>query len=277
MLVWHTRLLAFLLLLGAILSVLIGIGISTAEDEFQILPIIVFTAWAAVLFTARNGILFRKPWGRTFGFVACSLLLIGFPIGTAVGIYGIVILRKAKRLFYADSSEDKVGQFDLRVTSVQTDGVPQSEWPFDVLLKRSTTELQVKTRTHDSVWDLGKSSWSVDQESGTITFTRPTGEKAIASVQIIGTYNPEESTWLWGWDHPSVLPPLQEHALKVREFGAKQQIDRLTTQKIKCTQDEAWELTALACSLAGAQGAYRGPAGPALVFVTFGELKMSKG
>src|SRR5947209_19712354 len=35
------------------------------------------------------------------------------------------------------------------------------------------------------------------------------------------------------------------------------------------SEDDAWQLTALACKLAGAQGGYRGPMGSTLVFVTF--------
>ena len=42
------------------------------------------------------------------------------------------------------------------------------------------------------------------------------------------------------------------------------------------SEDEAWEFTALACQLCRAQGAYRGPAGTALVYMTFGEVTLSK-
>jgi hypothetical protein len=104
-----------------------------------------------------------------------------------------------------------------------------------------------------------------------------TGKKvtATAPVQIIGTYNTLDGTWLWGWDHPSVLPPLQEHARRVREYGEQHGIESLTTRKLGCDENEAWEFTALACHLCEAQGAYRGPAGTALVFMTFGEVSLS--
>jgi hypothetical protein len=39
---------------------------------------------------------------------------------------------------------------------------------------------------------------------------------------------------------------------------------------------QAWEFTALACHLCDAQGAYRGPAGTALVFMTFGEVTLAQ-
>jgi hypothetical protein len=65
--------------------------------------------------------------------------------------------------------------------------------------------LQAITAGHDGAWRIGESQWSVDQDEGTIVFTTPRGMKATPPVQIIGTYNTEDSTWLWGWDHPSIV------------------------------------------------------------------------
>lgn len=146
---------------------------------------------------------------------------------------------------------------------------------FDVLLARSIEELRLKTQSHDGVWGLGAADWSVDQDQGEIVFTNPNGTTAIAPVQIIGTYNSQDRTWLWGWDHPSVLPDLQEHARRVFEYGKKHGIDRFTTRKLACSEDEAWEFVAVACKLCDAQGAYRGPMDSTYVFMTFGEISLS--
>jgi hypothetical protein len=147
---------------------------------------------------------------------------------------------------------------------------------FRVLLAQSMEELRMKTGAHDGLWKLSEAAWAVDQDTGTIIFTSPDGTKATCPVQIIGTYNTADGTWLWGWDHPSVQPPLQEHARKVKAYGEAHGIERFTTRKIACTEDDAWEFTAVACKLADAQGAYRGPSGTARVFMTFGEVCLSK-
>lgn len=147
---------------------------------------------------------------------------------------------------------------------------------FRQLIDRSMEELRLKTSAHDAAWHLSDASWSVDQDAGTIVFTNADGVKATCPVQIIGTYNTEDGTWLWGWDHPSVQAPLNEHAKKVLAYGKEHGISKLTTRKLKCDESEAWEFTALACKLSDAQGAYRGPTGPTLVFVTFGDVQLKK-
>lgn len=147
---------------------------------------------------------------------------------------------------------------------------------FKFLLAQSMEELKAKTSAHDAAWHLGDADWSVDQDTGEIVFTTPDGATAIAPVQIIGTYNSVDSTWLWAWDNPSIDVALQTHASKVREYGFKQGIGELTTRKLKCTEDDAWLLTALACKLCDAQGAYRGPADATYVFMTFGEVTLSQ-
>jgi hypothetical protein len=147
---------------------------------------------------------------------------------------------------------------------------------FRALLDRSMEELLSKQAAHTAGWGLGTMDrWDLDQEDGRLVFTS-TELTATAPAQIIGTYGIESGTFLWAWDHPSVLPTLREHALRVREYGEQHGIAALTTRKLQCEEFEAWEFTALACHLCGAQGAYRGPGGAALVFMTFGEITLSR-
>jgi hypothetical protein len=46
--------------------------------------------------------------------------------------------------------------------------------------------------------------------------------------------------------------------------------------KLSCDEAECWTIAAMACKLGGAQGAYRGPAGPTLVFMTFDQVRLGK-
>jgi hypothetical protein len=146
---------------------------------------------------------------------------------------------------------------------------------FDALVERSMEELRLKTQAHTESWGLGSADqWDMDQEEGLLQFTT---KKLIATApaKIIGTYSTQTGTWMWGWDHPSVEPPLQEHAKRVRRYGEKHGHPLLTTRKLECDEQQAWEFTAIACHLCDAQGGYRGPAGPALVFMTFGQVTLT--
>jgi hypothetical protein len=155
----------------------------------------------------------------------------------------------------------------------------QGEKPVDpsVFIKQSVEGLRTQTSTHAATWHLGKeANWAADQDTGRIQFTFADGTIAEADFQIVGTYNTDDGTFLWGWDHPSVVEPLQTHASLAKEFGQKHGLSKFTERKVKCSEDEAWEFTAVAARLGKANGAYRGPAGTALVYMTFGEIRLSK-
>jgi hypothetical protein len=153
--------------------------------------------------------------------------------------------------------------------------------PFDPPALRQEIEkamngLAAVATAHDRTWHLGEADWSLDQDVGNLVFTTPQGTQAVAPAQIIGTYNTQDGTWLWAWDHPSVEPPLAEDAKKMLAYGQQHGYAKLTTRKLQITEAEAWELTALAFLVCSANGAYRGPAGTALVFMTFGKLELSE-
>lgn len=153
---------------------------------------------------------------------------------------------------------------------------PKPADEFRLLIEKSMNHLQTLTSSHDSMWGLGSAAWGADLQEGIITFDTEDGTHVEAPVQVIGTYNTQDGTWLWGWDHPSVSEPLSQHAQLAFDYGQKHGIAELTTRKVTCSEDCCWEFTALACFLAQAQGAYRGPAGPTHVFMTFGAVNISK-
>ena len=147
----------------------------------------------------------------------------------------------------------------------------------NLTIARANNELQLHTQSAIDMWGLDTAAWDVDLNTGTITFTRDkTGIIITAPVQIVGTYDNEQSTWLWGWDHPSVSGSLGGYAQRVREFGEQYGLVKLTTRKIPVSIDDAWEFTALACHLNGGQGGYRGVSGSTYVFMVYGSVVVNK-
>ena len=142
--------------------------------------------------------------------------------------------------------------------------------PADLVFARAESEIALKSQLFQSIFGNERYDWSVDLDTGLITFTSAT-KVVTAPVQVVGTYNTRDGTFLWGWDHPSVPEPRAADARLAREFGLRQDLPLFTTRMVECTEDEAWSFTAVALYLAGAQGAYRGPTGPTLVYMTFGD------
>ncbi|MFC3692347.1 DUF6882 domain-containing protein [Chenggangzhangella methanolivorans] len=142
-------------------------------------------------------------------------------------------------------------------------------------LERARNELALKTGFANQLFQLGDRAWAVDLEKGEIVFTSDDGMKATAPVQVIGTLDREKQTWMWGWDHPSVPAPCAIDAGLARDFGEKRGLAQFTTRVIPCDEQTAWDFAALAMHLSGGEGAYRGPAGPTLVYMTFGTVTLS--
>jgi hypothetical protein len=146
--------------------------------------------------------------------------------------------------------------------------------PAEVVFGRAESEIAVKTQLFQNIFGDEHYDWSVDLEAGVITFTSAT-RRVSAPVQVIGTYNTLNGTFLWGWDHPSVPEPRRADARLARQFGQLQNLPLFTTRMIECTEEQAWSFTSVALYLSGAQGAYRGPSGTTMVFMTFGEMTIA--
>ncbi|MCG8710463.1 hypothetical protein JHU04_003756 [Brenneria sp. 4F2] len=147
----------------------------------------------------------------------------------------------------------------------------------DLTIRRAKNEMQLRTQAAIDLWGLDTASWAADLDSGTITFVSDEKEMVItAPVQVVGTYNTEDGTWLWGWDHPSVSESLGAFARQVRNFGEQYGREKLTTPKFAASMDDAWTFTALACYLSGGEGGYCGSSGSTRVLMVYGSVSLSK-
>lgn len=145
---------------------------------------------------------------------------------------------------------------------------------FKALLEKSMADLRAKTMGH-TAWGFGKADqWSLDMSQGDLVFTFANGVVATCPAQIIGSLDTSDGSWLWGWANPSIPDELKRDSLRIREYGEKHQIDRLTEAEWQGSEEDAWQMAALACTLCEAQGVYRGPAGTALVFISFGSVRL---
>lgn len=66
---------------------------------FELIPLM---GISALNLAALVGLVIRGNWGRILGFVSGVLMLIGFPIGTLIGVLFLISLGRSKRLFGPD-------------------------------------------------------------------------------------------------------------------------------------------------------------------------------
>ena len=148
--------------------------------------------------------------------------------------------------------------------------------PVTEFVKASAEGARQQTAAHLAWGFIREDEWHMDQDTGVISFEFSDGRIATASAQIIGTHDPSDGTFLWGWDHPSVDESLGQHAKLVYEFGIEHNVPQFTERKVICTEQEAWEFTTVASRLGNANGVYRADAGGPWVYFTFGEVRIGK-
>jgi len=148
----------------------------------------------------------------------------------------------------------------------------------EAFLSGALEGLRLATAAHSNAWGFDRvKHWNLDQDTGILQFTLEGGLAAFAQAQIVGTYDADAGTFMWGWEHPSVDPALQQDASLVRTFGERHGFAELTTRVVACDQDRAWGYTAMAMRLAQAGGAYRAPASETtFVFLTFTKIQLRK-
>ena len=96
------------LLIGAFVFMLLaGIGVASGEpDAFGILAIIGMStgmfmfALSLPSLLAGAGLLWGKNWGRILTIIVSFFNLFSFPIGTALGIYGLYVLLRQEAAEY---------------------------------------------------------------------------------------------------------------------------------------------------------------------------------
>lgn len=70
-------------------------------------------------------------------------------------------------------------------------------------LQQAVVALQAQTAHNTEAWGLGaEAQWNLDMNAGSLYFTFADGRKLCAAVQVVGTYNTANGTFLWGGGPP---------------------------------------------------------------------------
>jgi hypothetical protein len=102
---------------------------------------------------------------------------------------------------------------------------------------------------------------------GELVFSSGGVPKIVARIQVAGSLSTRNQSWTWAWAKSDLLPPVQQAALQVRRFGEERAVLSLIQPRWAAKEADAWQMTAIACKLIGAQGAFKCPAQDGATFL----------
>lgn len=128
------------------------------------------------------------------------------------------------------------------------------------ILTEAHEELSERQQQLEGEFGLGGlTHYDFDQDAGLIVFSDSGVAKVVADIQVVGDISRLDSTWMWSWANPRVVPGMQRAARKARRVGWRRGIRRLKQEHWPADQVDGWEMTSLTAMFAGADGAYRAP------------------
>ncbi|RYZ78906.1 MAG: hypothetical protein EOP04_28795 [Proteobacteria bacterium] len=131
---------------------------------------------------------------------------------------------------------------------------------FEELSKRAYSYLRAQQDAINVEYELtGYEDWFYDQYKRTLTFSSKGVDKLVIDYENVGSLSQKSNTWLWAWDNPNVEATVKSEIGMVRDFGQRNNFEKLITAKWTADEYDAWEMTAIAAYLMQAKGAYRVP------------------
>ncbi len=119
-----------------------------------------------------------------------------------------------------------------------------------------TTERQDELRSRHGLASMPHAH--LNEATGQLIFSDVSQTpRVMASVQVVGSVNTEDRTWLWSWASPEADPSLCKDILEVRMLGEAREIEQLKTAFWQGDAVDGWEMTSITAYVLQAAGAYR--------------------
>jgi hypothetical protein len=147
------------------------------------------------------------------------------------------------------------------------------EW-YDAWCKEAFETFRIKQNALTETYRLAsRERYDYDTAAGTLTFSDQGRPKVLADIQVIGTIGAED--WLWGWANANWPAVSTDGMRAVRDFGAQNGIEELTTEHLESDDlpGLGWMLAAIAARVLDAEGAYRAPSGDGAVYLLIRSIK----
>lgn len=145
---------------------------------------------------------------------------------------------------------------------------------FEKLIEKSTEYLRACNETANRNFGIGDyARYEYDLFQNEIWWSAADGPKVRGKVTIVGSLSSKSGTWLWAWAN-SHFNDVEIGAIdKVRDFGDRQEITKLTEQKWEADEVDGWEMTSVSARLLESQGAYCSPSASGALFLLYDHLE----
>jgi hypothetical protein len=141
---------------------------------------------------------------------------------------------------------------------------------FAELLADCVAKFEGKQDSAAKKWGIGTfERWELDQNQGILRFANTDGSGLETEAQVIGSFDPINSSWEWAWHNPYVADPLKTDVLKVKAYGETHQFPSLTTGKFIANESIANGMAAIALKVAGGDSVFPGRAADIVVMISF--------
>lgn len=150
-----------------------------------------------------------------------------------------------------------------------------SDDEFTGFLESSLRNLSALNDHNGREFNLGNwERWSVDLDTGFLTFSEAGQARVRAIVRVVGTSSDASKTFRWGWANEHLPAAATEGMTALRDFGVAESIEPLTWDTLDEADDVevGWEMTALAVRILNGRGCYRYPSGNGFVYLLIVDL-----
>jgi hypothetical protein len=125
-------------------------------------------------------------------------------------------------------------------------------------LGKASQELQIKQAKVEKQYELSKQErYEVDKASGKLVFYSGGVATASTPFQAIGSYAPQNESWVWSWANEGVDPAHTARMKAVADYGKAHEFVQLTEPIWRASEDDGWAMAGIATHLLQAEGVYR--------------------
>lgn len=100
-------------------------------------------------------------------------------------------------------------------------------------------------------------NWFYDSEFELLRLYNSDEDEVYFTYIPVGTYSKEKQTWMWSWFNDSSIEKNKKKLLVVKEFGIKNQYEKLQEGTFPSDELDGWELTSVCLDFLNGIGAYK--------------------